>query len=280
MKPIAEQTILITGATDGLGKATALALASQGARLLLHGRSAERLQLTRQELTAASGNDHIETYRADFASLAEVRALAQNIQSQHSRLDMLINNAAAPGSKPEAHQRELSTDDHELSFAVNYLAPFLLTHLLLPSLRAAAPSRIINVSSIGQKPINFDDIMMEHNYVPLDAYRQSKLAQVMFTFDLAEKLRDQHITVNVLHPASLMPTKLAQEYFGWTIETLQDGVNSLLHVAADPALDSVTGIFFDHQQLARANEQAYDAAVRQRLWDLSCRLCGLDSALP
>jgi NAD(P)-dependent dehydrogenase (short-subunit alcohol dehydrogenase family) len=272
MKPIAEQVILITGATDGLGKATALAVAKLGARVLLHGRDAGRLEATQQEIVIQSGNDKIETHRANFAALAEVRHLATRVQAQHPHLHLLINNAAASTGKPGDSQRPVSADGYELGFAVNYLAPFLLTHLLLPGLRQAAPSRIINVSSAGQKPINFDDVMMEKHYEPLDAYRQSKLAQIMFTFDLAEKLRDQQITVNALHPASLMPTKLAHDYFGRSIDTLEDGVNSLLYVATDATLDSITGQYFDHQQQARANEQAYDGQARQRLWRLSAEL--------
>lgn len=272
MKPIAEQTILITGATDGLGKATALELAKLGARVLIHGRDDSRLADVKQVIIGETGNPEIETYRANFAVLAEVRHLAYIIQAEHPKLDMLINNAASGGGKPGDSRRELSADGYELRFAVNYLAPFLLTQLLLPSLKAAAPSRIINVSSAGQFPINFDDIMMEKNYEPLDAYRQSKLAQIMFTFDLAEQLQDEGVTVNALHPASLMPTKMVKEYFGRTMDSLEDGVASVMHLATDPALEGVTGKYFDHQVEAEAHPQAYDAEARQRLWQLSTEL--------
>jgi NAD(P)-dependent dehydrogenase (short-subunit alcohol dehydrogenase family) len=272
MKLLAEQTILITGATDGLGKATALELAKLGARVLIHGRDDQRLAATQQQITAESGNDKIETYRANFASLAEVRHLAYTLQAEHEELNMLINNAASGGGKPGDSRRDFSADGYELRFAVNYLAPFLLTQLLLPSLRAGTPSRIINVSSAGQYPINFADVMMEQHYEPLDAYRQSKLAQIMYTFDLAERVKSDGITVNALHPASLMPTKMVHEYFGRTIDTLEDGVRSVLHLTTDPALDHVTGRYFDHQREARANDQAYDAEARQRLWQLSAEL--------
>jgi NAD(P)-dependent dehydrogenase (short-subunit alcohol dehydrogenase family) len=272
MKPIAEQTILITGATDGLGKATALELAKMGAHILIHGRDEGRLEDAKQVIIAESGNPKIETYRANFASLAEVRHMAYVVQALHPRLDLLINNAASGGGKPGDSQRELSADGYELRFAVNYLAPFLLTQLLLPSLREAAPSRIINISSAGQLPINFDDIMMEKHYEPLDAYRQSKLAQIMFTFDLAEQVYDDGITVNALHPASLMPTKMVKEYFGRTMDSLEDGVASVMYLATDPALDGVTGKYFDHQQEADANPQAYDVQARRRLWRLSTEM--------
>jgi len=272
MKLIAEQTILITGATDGLGKATALALAQLGARVLIHGRDVGRLAATKAEIITASGNDKVETYCANLASLAEVRSLAKAIHADHAALDLLINNAASGGGKPGDSRRELSVDGYEIRFAVNYLAPFLLTRLLLPCLRQGAPSRIINVSSAGQRAIDFDDVMMERNYEPLDAYRQSKLAQIMFTFDLAEQVRGSGITVNTLHPASLMPTKMVHAYFGRTMETLEDGVASMLKVATDPALDGVSGVYFDHQVEARANDQAYDADARRQLWELSERL--------
>jgi NAD(P)-dependent dehydrogenase (short-subunit alcohol dehydrogenase family) len=276
MKSISQQTILITGATDGLGKQTALALAQQGASVLLHGRSQERLETTRQELQAATGNTNLETYLADFASLEAVRSLAETLQARHPRLDMLINNAAAGPGKPES-TRELSHDGYELRFAVNYLAPVLLTHLLLPCLRHTLPSRIINVGSIGQYPLDFDDIMLEHHYTPLNAYRQSKLALAMFTFDLADTLKDEQITVNCVHPASLMNTKMVVEGFGRTMNTVATGVASMLYLTTSPALDGVTGKFFDQQQEARAADQAYDLTARHQLHELGVRLTMLGS---
>jgi NAD(P)-dependent dehydrogenase (short-subunit alcohol dehydrogenase family) len=276
MKPIAEQIILVTGATDGLGKATALALAHLGAAVLLHGRDQGRLEATRQEILTATGNGRLEMYRADFAKLDDVRAMAQTLLAQHPRLDMLINNAGIVGGSPGESQRKFSKEGYELVFAVNYLAPFLLTHLLLPALRHTPPSRIINVASAGQSPIQFDDIMMERRYEPLDAYRQSKLAQVMFTIDLADMVKNDLITVNSLHPASLMPTKMVFEYFGRTMSSIEDGVNAVMRLATDPSLDTVTGKYFDEQREARANAQAYDAAARRQLWQLSEELTGLD----
>jgi len=275
MKPVAEQTILITGATDGLGKGVTLALAKLGANVLIHGRNEQRLKDTQQEIQRATGSERLETYCADFSSLAEVRKLAATVQAQHPRLDMLINNAVAAGGRPGDKQRQFSQDGYELRFAVNYLAHFLLTMLLLPNLRHTPPSRIINVSAVGQFPIDFHDSMMEHDYEPLDAYRQSKLAQILFTFDLAEQLKDEQITVNALHPASLMPTKIVYEYFGRTMSTLEDGVNAVMRLATDPKLDNVTGKYYDQQRESRANAQAYDPEARRRLWQLSEELSGL-----
>lgn len=271
MKPIAEQTILITGATDGLGKQTALELAKQGATILLHGRDPQRLDNTRQELQAATGSTRLEPYLADFSSLNAVHALAETIQARHPQIDTLINNAALGPGAPDS-TRELSQDGYELRFAVNYLAPYLLTYLLLPCLRHTPPSRIINVGSIGQYPLDFDDIMLESHYTPLNAYRQTKLALAMFTFDLADMLKDDDITVNCVHPASLMNTKMVIEGFGRTMSTVADGVASLLYLITSPALDGITGKFFDHQQEARANEQAYDPVARRQLHLLSEQL--------
>jgi NAD(P)-dependent dehydrogenase (short-subunit alcohol dehydrogenase family) len=276
MKPLAEQIVLVTGATDGLGKGVALELARQGATVLLHGRNADKLGAAKSEIERETGSLKLQTYRADFASLKEVRAFAQEILADQPHLDTLINNAAVgAGDREKAMQRELSADGYELRFAVNYLAPFLLTRLLLPLLRKAESARIINVSSAGQKPVNFNDVMMEHQYEGLDAYRQSKLAQIMFTFDLAEQLKAEGITVNALHPASLMPTKMVFEYFDRTMNSLQDGIDAVMLLATSPELDGVTGRYFDQQVEARANAQAYDIEARHRLWELSEKLTAL-----
>jgi NAD(P)-dependent dehydrogenase (short-subunit alcohol dehydrogenase family) len=275
MTPIEKQTILITGSTDGLGRATAHELAALGANVLVHGRDQGRIDATVQELTRAGARAKVKGYRADLSELAQVRRLAAEIASNHDRLDLLINNAGIGAGNMKAFIREESKDGHELRFAVNYLAPFLLTRLLLPLLKASAPSRIVNVSSVGQVPIDFNDLMMRKSYEPFDAYRRSKLAQIMFTFDLAEELRADGITVNCLHPASLMNTKMVFESFGHTMSTIADGVEALMNLATSPALDKVTGKYFDRLKESRANPQAYDAAVRARLTQLSEELAGL-----
>jgi NAD(P)-dependent dehydrogenase (short-subunit alcohol dehydrogenase family) len=273
MRPTEEQIILITGATDGLGKGVALQLAKQGATVLLHGRNAEKLEAAKRKIELETGTTKLQTYLADFAALAEVRELAEKLLTEQPRIDTLINNAAVgAGNREHAMQRELSADGYELRFAVNYLAPFLLTLQLLPALRRADSARIVNVSSAGQKPIDFNDVMLERNHEGLEAYRQSKLAQIMFTFELAERLKENGITVNALHPASLMPTKMVFEYFDRTMSTLQDGVDAVLYVATSPALDGVTGQYFDQQRPARANAQAYDVQARHQLWQLSEQL--------
>jgi NAD(P)-dependent dehydrogenase (short-subunit alcohol dehydrogenase family) len=275
MRPVQQQTVLVTGATDGLGRALARELAGRGATVLLHGRDQERLEETRHEIEQATGSDRLRGYRADLSSLQQVRRLGREVAAQQARLDVLVNNAGIAGEGP----RELSADGHELRFAVNYLAPFLLTQLLLPLLRRSAPARVVNVSSVGQVPIDFDDVMLERGYDGLRAYRQSKLAQVMFTFELAERLRaagEPGVTVNALHPATLMDTKMALQTFGYAMSTIQDGVEATLRLAVAPELDGVSGRYFDRLREARANAQAYDRAARRRLWSLSMALAGLD----
>jgi NAD(P)-dependent dehydrogenase (short-subunit alcohol dehydrogenase family) len=274
MPPLDRQTILVTGATDGLGRALARELAAAGATVLLHGRSKQRLEDTRRELTEATGSDRLRTYLADFASLEQVRRLAREVAGDQERLDALVNNAGIAGGGP----RQESADGIELRFAVNYLAPFLLTELLLPLLRRSAPSRVVNVASVGQVPIDFDDVMLERGYEPLRAYRQSKLAQVMFTFELAQRLRaagETGVTVNALHPATLMNTKMALDSFGYAMSTIQDGVEATLRLVAAPELEGVSGRYFDRLDEDRANAQAYDAGARARLWQLSADLVHL-----
>src|SRR5919106_3190686 len=208
MRDVAEQVILVTGATSGLGLGLATELAETGAALLLHGRDETRLQKATEALRASSGNEGIDAYRADFSSLDQVRAMAEQIESHHDRLDVLINNAGIGTTVAGDDGRMESADGHELRFAVNYLAPFLLTRRLAPLLVRSAPSRVVNVASAGQTRIDFDDVMLERRYSGSRAYGQSKLAQVMFTFDLAEELGDAGVSVNCLHPGTYMPTKM------------------------------------------------------------------------
>jgi NAD(P)-dependent dehydrogenase (short-subunit alcohol dehydrogenase family) len=272
---VAEKTILITGATDGVGKLVARRLAEAGARVLLHGRSQEKGEAVLREIRDATGSDRLEFLRADLASLDEVRGLAETVPAKYERIDILVNNAGIGGGIKGAMRRETSRDGHELRFAVNYLAPFLLTHRLLPTLRRSAPARIVNVASIGQYPIDFDDVMLERGYDGMRAYRQSKLAQIMFTFDLATALEGSGVAVHCLHPATLMNTRMAFESFGHAMTTVEEGADAILYVATSADLDGKSGLYFDGKRPADANAQAYDADARRRLRELSLRLVGL-----
>jgi NAD(P)-dependent dehydrogenase (short-subunit alcohol dehydrogenase family) len=262
--PLSQQTILITGATDGLGRHLAEHLARSGARLLLHGRDAGRGAGTVRAIKAATGNERIEFVRADFASLAEVRAMAAALAAGLKRLDALVNNAGI-GSGGASAPRALSRDGIELRFAVNYLAPFVLTRALLDLLQRSAPARVVNVASAGQQALDFDDLMLERGYSGWRAYCQSKLAQILFTFDLAHELQGTGVTVNCLHPSSLMPTKMVLEAYGHTLSTIAQGVEATARLVTDPALDAVSGRYFDVLREAKAQPQADDPRARRLL---------------
>jgi len=277
MKAVNESTILVTGATDGIGRGTAAELARMGARVLLHGRDASRLARARDEIADDTGNGELEIYVADFSSLAEVHRLAGEVASRHDRLEVLLNNAGV-GRGPHGRQvREESRDGHELRFQINYLAPFLLQHLLLPLLRRAAPARIVNVASAGQAPIDFDDVMLEHGYDSMKAYCQSKLALIMASFELAGRVDPVEVTVNALHPGSLLDTKMVREGFGAPMGPVEDGIEAEVYLTTAPDLEGVTGEYFDRTRPAKAKAQAYDADARRRLWQLSERLVGIRS---
>jgi NAD(P)-dependent dehydrogenase (short-subunit alcohol dehydrogenase family) len=264
MRPIDQQVILVTGSTDGLGRAVARELATRGATVLLHGRDQAKGEATVRELHEATGND-----RLAFVSLAHVRNLVRDVLVDHDRLDVLVNNAGiGAGTRADAG-RAVSDDGHELRFAVNYLAPFLLTRMLEPLLVRSARTRIVNVSSAGQAPIDFDDVMLERDYSGVQAYCQSKLALVMLTFDLADELRDRGVTANCLHPGTFMPTKMVLEAGVTPVDSLESGVEATLLLVADPDLDGVTGKYFDRLRESRAHSQAYDADARRRLRELS-----------
>jgi NAD(P)-dependent dehydrogenase (short-subunit alcohol dehydrogenase family) len=268
MRPFGEQTILITGATSGLGFALAQALAEKGATVLLHGRDNKRGRAILDEIRQKTGNEKLQFYCADLASLKETSQLARQVAAEQPRLDILVNNAAV-GFGKNASKRETSQDGYELRFAVNYLAPYLLVQELLPKLKDSAPARIVNVASVGQAPLNFEDIMSERGYSGVTAYRQSKLAMIAWTFDLAAELANSGVTANALHPASLMPTKLVLEAAWSVMSTVEEGLEATMQLVEDPALDGVTGKYFDGLREAKANAQAYDLEVRRELAKLT-----------
>jgi NAD(P)-dependent dehydrogenase (short-subunit alcohol dehydrogenase family) len=277
VRPLPEQTILITGATDGLGRALAGRLAEQGATLLLHGRDERKGARVRAEIAAASGNEQIRFLRADLASLDEVRGLGELVAGETDRLDGLVNNAGIGTTTPGEEGREESRDGFELRFAVNYLAGYLLTRLLLDLVRAAPPARIVNVSSAGQAPIDFDDVMLTRRYSGVQAYCQSKLAQIMFTFDLAEELSGSGVTANCLHPATYMPTNMVLAAGATPVSTLEQGTEATLRLLAADELYGVSGRYFNGRQEAAPHPQALDRGARELLRELSDGLCGLEA---
>ncbi len=264
------KTVLITGSTDGVGRLVARRLGAAGAIVLLHGRDRARGEAVAAEI--AVGRAGAATfYQADLSSLDAVRELAAAIRRDHPRLDLLINNAGI-GSASGGRQRRTSADGYELRFAVNYLAGFLLTRLLLPLLVASAPARIVNVASAGQYPIDYDDPMLTTSYDGTRAYAQSKLAQIMFTIDLARELEGSGVTVNALHPATYMDTTMVRASGVTPASTVDDGADAILNLALSPALEGQSGLYFDRQRRSRANAQAYDDEARDRLRKLSLEL--------
>lgn len=276
--------ILVTGATDGLGKKVAGDLATKGAKILLHGRNPEKGKAMLDAIRSATGNNDLHYYNADLASLAEVRSLAAQISRDHKLLNVLINNAGIGFGNRGEQRRETSKDGHELRFAVNYLAHVLLTRELLPLLKSAAAqtgeARIVNVSSAGQQAIDFKDPMLEQEYNGVRAYCQSKLAQIMFTFDLAEELAGSGITVNALHPATYMNTNMVIEAGIGPTSTVGEGADSVEFLAASPDVQRVSGEYFDRKRRSRADRQAYDIRARKHLRELTERLLRLPDISP
>jgi len=273
---MAGKTVMITGSTDGVGRYVAARLAADGAQVLIHGRDAARAATLIEEIKR-SGQQAPVFYQADLSSLAEARRLADAVAADHKRLDVFVSNAGI-GSQNQGPARQISADGHELRFAVNYLAGFLLTYRLLPLLKAASPSRIVNVASLGQHPIDFDDVMITKNYSGARAYAQSKLSQIMFTIDLAEELKGAGITVNALHPATYMNTTMVRAGGITPISTVEQGGEAILHLVNGDDVAAKSGLFFNGMNEAKAHPQAYDAAARKRLHALSLELTGLSRA--
>ena len=257
---------LVTGSTDGLGRDVARRLADAGAHVLVTGRSAERGDSLVAEITKY-GKGSARFYRADLASLDEVRRLADAVLRDNQRLDILVNNAGVGFVFDTT--RKFSAEGHEMHFAVNYLAHYLLTKLLLPRIVASAPARIINVSSGSQTTVDFDDVMMTKGYNGGRGYAQSKLAQVMMTIDMAPALEKQGVLTYSLHPATTMATTMARALNVRPRSTIAEGVESVVNaiMTTEP-----TGTYFNQLKPVKAHAQAYDAEAREKLRVLSERL--------
>jgi NAD(P)-dependent dehydrogenase (short-subunit alcohol dehydrogenase family) len=268
------KTALITGSTDGVGRYVAERLAAQGARVVVHGRDRARGEAVVERIARQGGDARLLI--ADLSSLAEVRLLAEAVKRDSDGLDALVNNA---GIGTSGVRREVSADGFELRFAVNYLAGFLLTRLLLPTLESRASSRIVNVASAGQQPIDFTDVMLTQGYTGARAYRQSKLAQIMFTFDLAHELAGRNVAVNCLHPATFMDTTMVRLSGVQPISTVEEGSAAILELVASPSLEGASGLYFSGMRESRADPQAYDLSARGKLRALSFELVGLPDPL-
>ncbi len=272
-----DRVCIVTGANAGMGKETALALAKINATVLMVCRDEQRGQAAVDDVMTASGNDRVELVRGDMSSLQSVRQLAEELQRRHEHLHVLINNAGVLQS-----ERTETVDGYETTFAVNYLAPFLLTNLLLPSLKAAAPSRIVNVVSGAHRmgKIDFDDLQSTQNFRGFrGAYAQSKLALVVFTYELVRQLAGTMVTVNAADPGGAktntqMPGifKLMRPFF----QSAEKGAETAVYVASAPDLEGVTGQYFSKKKKAKSSAASYDEATAKRLWRVSLELTGFD----
>jgi NAD(P)-dependent dehydrogenase (short-subunit alcohol dehydrogenase family) len=261
-----QRVILITGSTDGLGREVALRVSRTGAFVIVHGRNRARGDSVVEEIRSNGG--YARFYAADFASLADVKAFAATIARDFHRLDVLVNNA---GIWVTSGDRQLSRDGHELHFAVNYLAGYALTRSLLPLLEKTPGARIVNVASAAQNPLQFDNINLEQGYSGGRGYGQSKLAQILFTMDLAKELEGK-VIVNALHPATLMNTTMVRNAGAQPRSTIDDGAAAVMQLITD---NVGTGQYFNGLRAARANAQAYDESAREQLRALSVRLTGI-----
>ncbi|MEJ0006734.1 MAG: SDR family oxidoreductase [Steroidobacteraceae bacterium] len=278
-----DKVCVITGGTDGIGKASAAALAAAGERLLIHGRDPEKGARVVAELKAQSGNPAIEFLAADFGSLAEVRRLAAAIKERTRRVDVLINNAGGIFAK-----RTLSTDGYELTFAVNHLAPFLLTHLLLDSVKTAAPSRIVTTSSIAHKgaKLVLDDLQASRRYSPMGAYGTSKLANILFTRALAKRLQGTGVTATCLHPG-FVRTSFGRAFdqspwikhiFGFVshfARSPEKGAETVVYLATSPQVEGASGGYYFDCELKPPSLAAQDDRLAEQLWQVSERLVGV-----
>ena len=283
--PMGGRTVLITGGTGGIGKATAIGLARLGARVGITGRDATRAEAAAADIRAASGNPAVDVFTADVSSQIEVRRLAAEVLQAYPRLDVLVNNVGGFW----AH-RHATPDGLERTFAVNHLAPFLLTNLLLERLLASAPARVVTVSSGAQAMgrIDFDDLQGERDYSGQRAYNQSKLANVLFTYELARRLQGTAVTATVLHPGVARTNFGAEDqawYFAITsplvrpfMKTPARGAATSIHLASSPKVHGVTGRYFANGKPHKSNKASYDASAADRLWQVSADLAGLTPA--
>jgi NAD(P)-dependent dehydrogenase (short-subunit alcohol dehydrogenase family) len=279
---MAGRTVLITGGTGGIGRATAIGLASMGARVGITGRDRARAEGAADAIKRASGNPAVDVFVADMSSQVEVRRLAGEVLAAYPRLDVLVNNVGGFW----AH-RHVTADGLEHTFALNHLAPFLLTNLLLKRLIASAPARIVTVSSGAQSMgrIAFDDLMGERKYSGQAAYNQSKLANVMFTYELAKRLTGTDVTATALHPGMTSTAFGADDTArGWKpiiaamrlfMKSPDQGAETPVFLASSPAVEGVSGRYFANRSEKESHKSSYEDATTARLWQVSAALVGL-----
>ena len=281
-QPLFDKICLVTGATAGIGKITATALAAQGAELVIHGRNQEKAEITVNQIKAETGNHQVSYLLADFSDLDQVRNLAAEFQEKFDHLHVLVNNAGAFFNK-----RIPTSYGVEMTFLINHLAPFLLTNLLLETLKASTPARIINVSSEAHRQgvINFEDLGFEKGYFGIKAYGRSKLANLLFTYELAQSLEGTGVSVNAVHPGHIA-TDIWKTNFGvmgpvlkWFMSRIalspEEGAENSIFLATSPEVEGIHGKYFIKNEPAQSSPASYDEEIAHRLWKLSAELTSL-----
>lgn len=272
------KVVIVTGANSGIGKETALALAKKGANVVMVCRSPERGRAAQLDIIAESGNHNVDLLIADLSSQQSIRDLADEFRAKYDRLDVLVNNAGGMFS-----QRHLTVDGLEYTFALNHLAYFLLTNLLLDMLKASAPARIVNVASAAERSgkIDFDDLQSEHNYRETAAYSTSKLANLMFTYELARRLRRTGVTVNAVHPGVVRTNflndsswylRIAAKPLIWFGRSPKKGAETVVYLASSPHVERMNGLYFHDKEVIHSSEPSYSERIARRLWDESADL--------
>ena len=281
------KTILVTGATSGIGQETARELAGTGARVIVAARSEEKARDTVASIRSSTGNEQVDYLLADFASLDQVRGLADRFSDRYDRLDVLINNAGAVFLR-----REESADGYEMTFAVNHLAPFLLTNLLLDKLRASAPARIVNVASDSHvnATLDLDNLQSEQDFSIMKTYGRSKLANILFTYELARRLDPGQVTANVLHPGFVSTGMGSNNVPGWVgglfkgitslfARNVAQGAETVVFLADSPLVNGVSGKYFVDKEAVRSSNLSYDQTLARRLWEMSAEMVGLSPTI-
>jgi len=278
-QPLFDKICLVTGATAGIGRITATALAAHGSELVIHGRNQEKAEITVNQIKAETGNDQVSYLLADFSDLDQVRNLAAEFQEKFDHLHVLVNNAGAFFNK-----RIPTSYGVEMTFLINHLAPFLLTNLLLETLKNSSPARIVNISSEGhrQGKIDFNDLGFEKGYFGMKAYGRSKLANILFTYELARHLEGTGVTVNALHPGHIA-TDIWKNDFGvmgpvlkWFMSRIalspEEGAENSIFLATSPEVEEIHGKYFIKNEPAQSSPTSYDEEIAHRLWKLSTEL--------